>query len=139
MSTQFGRDVFVPNGPSRKDTAIVLVGTADEYGIDQRSIKSVSGGFYITNELAELVYDEGESYATAEPVIDEATPEPEAYQPSDHNIQQVKDFVTENPDTAHAVLLSEEAGQNRSTLVEWLNGFIKTSGDRAAKKDSEEE
>lgn len=65
----FTRDVFVPNGDSRRDTAIVLVGTADEFGIDQRSIKTAPGGFYITNELAALVYDEDE--------LEQPEPEPE--------------------------------------------------------------
>lgn len=51
-----GMTVFVPNGASRKDTATVLVGTADEYGIDQRSIRATRGGFYVTDELADLIY-----------------------------------------------------------------------------------
>lgn len=70
----FTRDVFVPNGDSRKDTAIVLVGTADEYGIDQRSIKTAPGGFHITSELADLVYDD-EVYG------DEPESEPEQIEP----------------------------------------------------------
>lgn len=69
----FPRDVFVPNGDSRRDTAIILVGTAEEYGIDQRSIKSTAGGFYITNELAALVYDDDEPM---EMVESESEPEP---------------------------------------------------------------
>lgn len=51
-------DVFVPDGDSRKDTAIVLVGTADEHGIDQRLIRAVQGGFYIPAELDVLIYGE---------------------------------------------------------------------------------
>jgi hypothetical protein len=51
---------FVPNGDSRRDTAVLLVGTATEYGIDQHSIKAVGGGFRITEELAAVLYDEDE-------------------------------------------------------------------------------
>lgn len=80
------RDVFVPNGDSRRETAIILVGTADEYNVDQRSIMATKGGFYITSELADFVYDE---------------PEPEPV---------------------------KKAGTTK-----------KTSGNRAAKKNSEEE
>lgn len=68
----FSRDVFVPNGDSRRDTAIVLVGTAEEYGIDQRSIKTAPGGFHITSELADLVYGEVYDEPEAEP---ESVPE----------------------------------------------------------------
>lgn len=50
--------MFVPNGPSRKDTAVLLVGTAAEFGIDQRSIRALRSGFEISDELASLIYDE---------------------------------------------------------------------------------
>lgn len=53
--------VFVPNGDSRKNTAILLVGTADEFGIDQRSILAARSGFWITEALAQALkadYDE---------------------------------------------------------------------------------
>lgn len=52
--------LFVPNGDSRKQTAILLVGTADEFGIDQRAIKSVGNGFLISDELAAVLYAEDE-------------------------------------------------------------------------------
>lgn len=60
--------VFVPNGDSRTDTAVLLVGTAEEHGVDQRSIKATVGGFWVTEELADLVYAE---------VDEEPEPEPE--------------------------------------------------------------
>lgn len=50
------RNVFVPNGDSRKDTATLLVGTAEEFGLSQRSILVRPTGFYITEELADAVY-----------------------------------------------------------------------------------
>lgn len=46
---------FVPNGESRRDTAVLLVGTAREFGIDQRSIRSSYGGFWITDEVKEAL------------------------------------------------------------------------------------
>lgn len=58
---------FVPNGDSRKNTAILLVGTADEYGIGQESIRAVGAGFYITEELASII---SEDTAEAEPKAD---------------------------------------------------------------------
>lgn len=56
--------VFVPNGDSRQDTVVLLVGTADEFGVSQKSIKATRSGFYITEELADLLdgsADEGYS------------------------------------------------------------------------------
>ena len=52
------RTVFVPSGASRQDTAVVLVGTAREYGVDQRSILATASGFWITQALADLVFSE---------------------------------------------------------------------------------
>lgn len=64
------RTVFVPSGASRQDTAVVLVGTAREYGVDQRSILATASGFWITQALADLVFseapDEEESPAEVE-------------------------------------------------------------------------
>jgi hypothetical protein len=63
----FEHTAFVPNGNSRKDTAVLLVGTATEYGIHQHSIKAVGGGFRITQELADVLYDESTDDNTTEP------------------------------------------------------------------------
>jgi len=65
---------FVPNGESRRETAILLVGTADEYGIDQRSIRSVSGGFYISEELADVLFAEDDVEQPEEAPAPEAKP-----------------------------------------------------------------
>lgn len=54
---------FIPDSHagSRKDTAVLLVGTAREFGIDQHSIKAVQGsGFRITQELADVLYHESD-------------------------------------------------------------------------------
>lgn len=58
--------VFVPNGDSRQETATLLVGTAEEYNIDQRSIKVANSGFLITEELADIIYDGAEVEVEAE-------------------------------------------------------------------------
>lgn len=57
------RPVFVPNGYSRRETAVLLVGTAEEFGLSQRGIAAVAGGFYITEELAGILVSEADSTA----------------------------------------------------------------------------
>lgn len=59
---------FVPNDTAgtRTDTAVLLVGTAHEHDIDQRDIASTTGGYWITDRLAALVFEEGDE-ADAEP------------------------------------------------------------------------
>lgn len=52
--------IFVPNGESRLDTAILLVGTADEFGISQRDIQTTPAGFYISEELDAVLYSEAD-------------------------------------------------------------------------------
>lgn len=51
---------FVPQGENRRETARLLVDLANEHGIDQSSIRSTNRGFDITDELADLLYDESE-------------------------------------------------------------------------------
>lgn len=53
--------MFVADGDSRRDTAVLLVGTADEFGINQRDIRAVSGGFVISDALAAILYPEIET------------------------------------------------------------------------------
>ena len=45
-----------------------------------------------------------------------------AYDPADHTVAEVEEYVNANPDQAQAVLDAEIAGKNRSTLVDWLTG-----------------
>lgn len=56
--------IFVPDGGSRKNTAVLLVGTAEEFGLDQRSIRAAQGGFWITEELADVLYHESANNAS---------------------------------------------------------------------------
>lgn len=91
--------VFIPNGDNRQDTAVLITGTAAEYGIDQRTIRAASGGFFVNDALADILYG-----AQPEP---EPEPEPEP-----------------TPE-------KKAAPEKKATK--------KTSGNRAVKKDSEEE
>jgi hypothetical protein len=132
------RTEFIPanTAGSRKDTAVLLVGTATEYGLDQHSILAAQGGFWITAELADLAFED-QPESEGEPEVS-GNPEP-AYDPDDHTVAKVKEHVEANPDEAAAILAAETEGQNRTTLVEWLTEFTKTSGDRAAKTEPTEE
>lgn len=44
---------------SRQDTAILLVGTAREFDIDQHDIVLAAGGFKISDALLDVLYAEG--------------------------------------------------------------------------------
>lgn len=57
---------FVADGESRTDTAILLVGTAREYGISQRDVRAVRGGFRISQAMADVLYDEQEPAAQSD-------------------------------------------------------------------------
>lgn len=71
MSTVDSHPVFVPNGESRKETAILLVGTAEEFGVSQNDVKASNGGFFITEALADILDGAGQPDAV----------EPEAGEP----------------------------------------------------------
>lgn len=132
-------DPFVPNGDNRRNTLILLLGTAEEFGIDAHAVKSDSKrtGFYITQELADVLYEDGGVEEIE--VVEAPDDEPEdMFDVGQHSIPQVKDFVAEFPETLADVLASEQEGQNRVTLVEWLTAQ-QTSGNRAEKNTDTEE
>lgn len=54
------------------------------------------------------------------PEIADAPAEPGPFDPSEHNIDDVKAHVDAYPDELDAVLAAERDGKDRSTLVEWL-------------------
>lgn len=130
---------FVPNGDNQEETATLLVGTAAEYGLPQRSVRATVGGFKVSEELADIVFSDGagEVEAEVEAEVDEAG---DTFDVSDYGVAEVKAFVTENPDEAEAVRSAEVEGKNRKSLIEWLDEFLtetdETSGDRAAKNNS---
>lgn len=51
------------------------------------------------------------------------------WDPSDHTVEEVKDFVGKHPTQLERVLADEEVGEQRVTLIEWLEA-------RAAEDDS---
>lgn len=72
-NTRANFTAFVPQGDSRQETAQMLVQTAREHGIDQRSIRLAKGGFDITDELAEALgedVEDDEDDETTEPAPD---------------------------------------------------------------------
>lgn len=46
--------------------------------------------------------------------------EDNTYDPSEHGVDEVKEYVEKNPDQAQAVLKAEQDGKNRKTLVSAL-------------------
>ena len=152
---------FVANDAAgnRRETAALLVGTAEEFGIDQHDIKKshTRNGFLISEALYERLVSEGvfenEDYVADEPQTERSTsktiePDPlgevglGAFDPGDHNVEGddgVKAYVVGNPMLAEAVLAAEVEGKNRKSLVEWLTEFIETSGNRAAKNTGTEQ
>lgn len=96
---------------SRKETAVLLVGTADEFKIDQRSIRMVRNGFRITQDLYDVLYDDADNAAEAEAAESEDKTE-------DAGDTEVK---TEEPET-----------KAKTTKK-------KTSGNRAAKTATDKE
>lgn len=44
----------------------------------------------------------------------------DGFDPGEHTVDEVKDYVDANPDEAQDVLDAELDGKNRVTLVEWL-------------------
>ncbi len=104
--------VFVPedSAGTRQETAVLLVGTAREFGIHQRDIKSAHGGFWITDVLADVLYDEA-----AEPV----EPEPES----------VPAVSTAQTKAKKSTTTKAKASTTSTT---------QTSGDRAAKNEPTE-
>lgn len=68
ITNRHGLTAFVPDGDSRRDTAIILIGAAREHNLDDaRAVQAAPGGFYISDELADLLYDEQEPEAKPEP------------------------------------------------------------------------
>lgn len=63
-------------------------------------------------------------------VVSEPDDEPTQFDPGDHNIQEVKDYINGLPDAGvndpetQRVLDAERDGDDRSTLVDWLVGKV---------------
>lgn len=61
---------FIANDPDAKTTATLLVGTADEFGIDQHDIQKTQGGYNVTEEIARALY--GEDFDATETPTEDA-------------------------------------------------------------------
>ena len=48
--------------------------------------------------------------------------EPPVFDPADHTVPEVEDYITTNPDELERVYLAELDGKNRTTLISWLEG-----------------
>lgn len=78
-----GLGAFVPKGDNTTETATLLVNLADKHGIDQRSIQVANDGFYITEELADLIYeDDDEETTVGDLAADLNVPDPSAADPA---------------------------------------------------------
>jgi hypothetical protein len=117
---------------SRKDTAVLLVGTAREFGIDQHNIRRTGSGYTITDRLLDVLIEQSDEDSGEQSGEVEVSGN-DALDPGEHTIADIKSHVTEHPDEAEAILSAEQSGQNRVTLVQWLAEFTNASGNRAAK------
>jgi hypothetical protein len=48
----------------------------------------------------------------------------EEYDPGEYTVDEVKAYVEENPDQAQQVLMAEQAGKARVTLIDWLEESV---------------
>lgn len=142
--TKTSHPYFIANGDSRKDTATLLTGTAEEAGIDQHDIQATPSGFNITEAVYQAVYGDdqpetetGENDRIMDPAVStdlgKAHPNPDpqpstldegtltgqvlAFDPSEHTVDEVKAYLDANPDEAEAILRAERNGKNRTSLV----------------------
>lgn len=141
--------VFVPNGDSGRDTAVLLIGSAKDAEVDTKSVQKVSGGYLVPFDLVEYLVDEGVIYdpddedfdAADEPGDEDEEEQDEPYLPADHTVEDVKAYVEANPDALDAVILSEGAGKNRTTLMDWLHerqAETNASGNRAEENQAQD-
>ena len=55
--------------------------------------------------------------------------EAEEFDPGEHTVDEVKDYVTEHPDEVDDVHAAEDEGKARVTLLTWLEEFEPPEGD----------
>lgn len=113
--------VEVPFGDDPSKTATLLLAAAADLDMDAGVVGTSSDQtFKVPTEVAEKA---GVSTGNDEPEPQAPTePRGEAYDPGEHTVNEVKAYVEDNPDEAQAVLDAEQAGENRVTLVAWLEG-----------------
>lgn len=152
-------DVFIPYGENRAETAGWLLGVSEGFGLDPRLVRTTYNGFLISDELADAlaqvtaaqldeeentevlqasdgaadIATDGESEEIIEDEEDEAP-----FDPADHTVAGVKDFVLQYPGTAEAVAELEEGGKNRPSLIEWLKTQNDSSDEQVAEDGAPE-
>ena len=151
MSLSFPHFVANDFAGSRQETATLLVGTANEFGLVVRhNIATSRLGFNISDGLLSVLGEEGiqavepDSTEFADDVQTDDS-QGDVYDPAHYTVAEIEEFVTASaedyPDFAADVLAAEQAGKNRVTLVEWLTEFVadntETSGNRAGKNNKE--
>jgi hypothetical protein len=82
------------------------------------SINAVTGAGPPGTSLRSLPPEEGEVAPEGE--ITEETPVVEDYDPGEHTVDEVKEYVTEHPEALETVYEAEYQGKSRTTLVTWL-------------------
>lgn len=127
--------VFVPNGESQGLTATWLLHTADENGLDRRSIKTTRGGFNVPDELAACL--SGEKAVPAPPVEVAQVEMPEVG----------SQFIPELPrvdvqfDAGGRIVLTDEAAEREitegSVVIETDPAFADLISEVAAARESE--
>lgn len=135
MSLRDTHPYFVENNArgSREETAVLLVGTADEFGIDQRDIKMVRGGFRISQAMLDALNEDYEDGGYDE---DEPDGDPEVEDGSEAvEVPDSGDASAEvDPRSVEALAGAQEAAEPVQEAVETKATPKKTSGTRAAKK-----
>ena len=90
----------------------------------------------LSERTGEMVTGEGETLVTAEQAaasddptfpaegssveepVEEPVEESDAFDPSEHNVDEVLAYITENPEEKDAILEAERAGRKRKTILD---------------------
>lgn len=104
-----------------------LLNAADRIGADRKNgVRTVTGGYHVLEEIAQ---EYGATFAEVdvietipgtednEPIVLEGHPVDEGYDPAEHTVAEVQEYLDENPDQAGFVLDRERAGKARVTLT----------------------
>ena len=142
MSNAEGMTAFVPNGDSRRDTAVLLLDAARDNGLDEtRAVVAAQGGFYVSDDLADALGGAQEEDTSEADESTEPTNEPEGEPEVEKAVEQLE---TENPPVPNADEAVDAAIQPEEETVKPASKPAskakarKTSGNRAAKNSTTE-
>lgn len=142
MSTD--NKVKVAYGENAEETAVLLLAAVEEAGLPASVVTTGSFGHFFAPEsvaqAAGVDYEvDGDVDHPDQPFVEVATepgqPDPyvragdsesalptstevEVYDPADHTVQEVLDYLAEHPEQREAVIASEQSGKNRVTITE---------------------